>query len=242
MDYSDGARLAPRLRVCLLEKQVKNRSRSRGAALAVVGIVAVGAAGSGCSAAPDEQTGNSSQGLVYRPPISYPIRHPSLPITDFTSPPVDDGGTCGSTAVAIPTALAGAGCSLGVEIEYDPSLQVLPSVLDLTTGDTVQAYAWACPSSVDVEALSADLSLSGDGYPQGTFGGPSFSADVAFPQGVSAVSLSPAWVTDSCYGMPDAGYQIVLEYFRGYHSNRPTGCHGGGCEPIPVGGGGSGTL
>jgi hypothetical protein len=107
---------------------------------AVLALAAIGlaVATNGCSAAPGtEPTGQGSEELV-RAPITNPIPLPVFnTITTKTSAPVPDGAVCSGT-IAVPAALDGYGCTLGVQIAYPGPV--------LDTGSA--GYAFACQSDV----------------------------------------------------------------------------------------------
>jgi hypothetical protein len=156
------------------------------AVLVGLGSLILTAGSNGCSSAP-EQTSQSSQDL-----FGCPWCHigPYV-ITALTSTPVPNGATCGSDTIAIPTALQNYGCTAGVAIYNDPNLNAR------TFSNGVQAYAWACSTSLNVTALT-------NAVVSGGFGGPE-------PSGSLIMVNTAAQSVDSCYGYPDSGYSIVLE-------------------------------
>jgi hypothetical protein len=200
--------------------------------LGCAGFVALA---SGCGAPSETETkAKGDQALIY-----LPIQDLTPPLSAETGGPTPNGSTCGSTSIAPPTSLAGFDCTWGVEVLSDPDLKESSKADALTdpyvaapTGESVQAYAWAChPATSSGASIDDTLSTVVNATDTlSAFGGPAVVTE--YPIFVRTVTY-----TDSCFGTADTGYVLVLETFRDGRRAKP----GGGCDGDDCGSGGTGS-
>ena len=193
----------------------------------VFGCLGIVGLGSGCGG----PSGNGTEmGTAAKGDPALIIINPILfepPLLSQVAPPTgNNGATCGSTTIAIPTSLASFDCSYGVQVLSDPDQPTL-------------VYAWAChPVSSSGETIDDAIQAvynAGDANVPTAFGGPPLTVD---PPHIT-LDISTTSYTDTCFGAPDAGYVIVAVAYQNGH-RRPLPCPGDDCESGNGGDTGSG--
>jgi len=190
---------------------MKSSFRSVRVALVVVGSIGVGAVVNGCSAGPDgsEQTGEANQAMTILP-ISL-----LNTITTETGPEDPNADTaCYNYHIAVPSLLAGYGCTQGVQFEPDPDSDF--------NGDG-WSYAFACkcaPNPLPVRQLHQDGTLLGL-IPPGPISPSEFS---------EVVYTTNSYGNNACFGTADNGWILVIDQFN--WGGLPGGCQGPNCNRL----------